>query len=119
MKKILIIEDVEMNRDLLVQLLENSYELSEATDGRMGLEKAGEIRPDLILLDISLPGMDGYEVIGKIREDGELKETPVIAVTAHAMAGDEQKAIDAGCNDYLTKPIDEDELWTKVETLIG
>ncbi len=114
MKKILIVEDVEMNRDLLVQLLEEDYELVEATDGREGLEMAAAERPDLILLDISLPEMDGYEVAGLIRETDDLKGIPIIAVTAHAMAGDQEKAIEAGCTDYLSKPIDEEELWNKV-----
>jgi len=114
MKKILIVEDVEMNRDLLVQLLEEDYELVEATDGQEGLEMAAAERPDLILLDISLPEMDGYEVAGRIRETDDLKEIPIIAVTAHAMAGDQEKAIEAGCTDYLSKPIDEEELWNKV-----
>ena len=119
MKKILIIEDVAMNRDLLVQLLEDTYELFEAIDGQQGLDMAAEIKPDLILLDIQLPEMDGYEVTLKIRADEHLKQTPIIAVTAHAMAGDEHKAFEAGCTDYLTKPIDEDELWSKVEKHIG
>ncbi len=114
MKKVLIVEDVEMNRDLLVQLLEEDYELVEATDGQEGLEMAAAERPDLILLDISLPEMDGYEVAGRIRETDALKEIPIIAVTAHAMAGDQEKAIEAGCTDYLSKPIDEEELWNKV-----
>ena len=114
MKKILIVEDVEMNRDLLVQLLEDDYELSEAVDGVQGLAMAREIKPDLILLDIALPEMDGYEVMKHIRADNEIKDTPIIAVTAHAMEGDEEKALEAGCNDYLPKPIDEEELWSKV-----
>jgi CheY-like chemotaxis protein len=118
MKKILIIEDVEMNRDLLVQLLEDEYELSEAVDGPQGLEMAAQIKPDLILLDISLPEMDGYEVTERIRADAELKDTPIIAVSAHAMAGDAERAIEVGCNDYLTKPVDEDALWEKVGALI-
>ena len=114
MKKILIVEDVEMNRDLLVQLLEDDYELVEAVDGRQGLEMAAGEAPDLILLDISLPEIDGWEVARKIRADERLKHIPIIAVTAHAMTGDEEKAIECGCNDYLAKPIDEDELWEKV-----
>jgi two-component system, cell cycle response regulator DivK len=118
MKKILIVEDVEMNRDLLVQLLEDDYELIEATDGRQGLEMARSERPDLILLDISLPEMDGWEVTKRIREDAAIKGTPIIAVTAHAMAGDREKAMDAGCNGYLSKPIDEDELWKQVAELL-
>jgi len=119
MKKILIVEDVEMNRDLLVQLLEDEYELVEATDGKQGLEMAAQERPDLILLDISLPEMDGWEVTRRIRADARLKQTPIIAVTAHAMAGDEEKAYAQGCNGYLSKPIDEDELWAKVEKQLG
>ena len=115
MKKILIVEDVEMNRDLLVQLLEDDYELVEAVDGKEGLAKATSEKPDLILLDIALPEMDGYEVTRHVRADDAIMDTPIIAVTAHAMAGDEEKAIEVGCNDYLSKPIDEDELWAKVE----
>lgn len=118
MRKILIIEDVEMNRDLLVQLLEDEYELSEAVDGKQGLEMAAQVKPDLILLDISLPEMDGYEVAQRIRGDGDLKDTPIIAVSAHAMAGDAEKAMEVGCNDYLTKPIDEEALWEKVSSHI-
>ena len=118
MKKILIVEDGEMNRDLLVQLLEDNYELVEATNGKQGLKMAAEENPDLILLDITLPGMDGYEVTKQIRREESLKETPIIAVTAHAMTGDEEKALAAGCNDYLCKPIEEEELWTKVEKLL-
>ena len=119
MKKILIVEDVDVNRDLLVQLLEDDYELVEAADGREGLEKATSEKPDLILLDIQIPEMDGYEVTRHIRADDSIKETPIIAVTAHAMAGDQQTAMEAGCNDYLSKPIDEDQLWAKVEKYLG
>lgn len=119
MKKILIVEDVEMNRDLLVQLLEDDYELVEATDGKQGLKMAAQEKPDLILLDISLPEMDGWEVTRRIRADEEIEQIPIIAVTAHAMAGDEEKAYAQGCNAYLSKPIDEDELWARVAELIG
>ena len=118
-KKILIVEDVEMNRDLLVQLLEDDYELAEASDGKEGLEKIGSEKPDLVLLDISLPEMDGYEVTRAVRADTSIADIPIIAVTAHAMAGDEEKALEAGCNDFLTKPIDEEELWQKVEKLLA
>ena len=119
MKKILIVEDVEMNRDILLQLLEDDYELVVAEDGPQGLEMAAAERPDLILLDVGLPEMDGFEVTRRIRADRELKDTPIIAVTAHAMAGDREKALEVGCTDYLAKPIDEDLLWEKVEKLIG
>ena len=119
MKKILIVEDVEMNRDLLVQLLEDDYQLFEAVDGQQGLEMALREKPDLILMDVGLPEMDDWEVTQKIRADADLKQTPIIAVTAHAMSGDEDKALQVGCNDYIAKPIDEDELWEKVEKHIA
>ena len=119
MKKILIVEDVEMNRDLLVQLLEDDYELVEAVDGQQGLELAAQEKPDLILLDVGLPEMDGWEVARRIRADEALEAIPIIAVTAHAMAGDQEKALQAGCNDYIAKPIDEEELWEKVEKHIA
>ena len=119
MKKILIVEDVEMNRDLLVQLLEDDYELVEAVDGQQGLELAAQEKPDLILLDVGLPEMDGWEVARRIRADEVLKAIPIIAVTAHAMAGDQERAFQAGCNDYIAKPIDEEELWEKVEKHIA
>ena len=113
MKKILIVEDGEMDRDLLVQLLEDKFELVETHDGKQGLEMAASERPDLILLDISLPDIDGNEVMRQIRADAAIKDTPIIAVTVNAMA--EEKATEVGCNDYLRKPIHEDELWAKVE----
>ena len=113
-RQILVVEDHADSADLLAQTLEEDYELVEATDGREVLEMAAAERPDLILLDISLPEMDGYEVAGLIRETDDLKGIPIIAVTAHAMAGDQEKAIEAGCTDYLSKPIDEEELWNKV-----
>ena len=119
MKKILIIEDVEWNRDLLVQILEEDYEVVEAEDGTRGLEKARSEQPDLILMDMSLPEMDGWELAGKIRETEGIREIPIIAVTAHAMAGDEDRALEAGCNAYVPKPIDEDELMEKIQELIG
>ena len=119
MKKILIVEDVEINRDLLAQLLEDDYELVEAVDGQQGLEMALLEKPDLILLDVGLPEMDGWEVAQKIRADAALEDIPIIAVTAHAMAGDQDKALQVGCNDYIAKPIDEDELWEKVEKHIA
>ncbi len=104
MKKILIVEDQEMNRDLLVQLLEDDYELAEAVNGREGLEMAAAESPDFILLDISLPEMDGWEVSAKLKEDDQLKNIPVIAVTAHAMAGDEERAYDEGFEAICPNP---------------
>ena len=119
MKKILIVEDVEWNRDLLVQILEEDYETAEASDGREGLEAARAERPDLILMDLSLPEMDGWELAGEIRRSEGIRDVPIIAVTAHAMAGDEDRALEVGCNGYVAKPIDEDELMEKIEGLIG
>jgi len=119
MKKILIVEDVEWNLDLLVQILEEDYVVVEAENGTKGLAMAESESPDLILMDMSLPEMDGWELAGKIRAVESIREVPIIAVTAHAMAGDEEKALEAGCNGYLPKPIDEDLLIEKIGELIG
>jgi two-component system cell cycle response regulator DivK len=110
MKTILIVEDTEINIDLITQLLEDDYSLLFARDGEQGLKMALQNNPDLILMDISLPGIDGYEVTRKIRETK--KNIPIIALSAHAMSGHKQTAIDAGCTDYLTKPIDDKLLFT-------
>jgi two-component system, cell cycle response regulator DivK len=111
MKRILIVEDVEVNRDLLVQFLEEEYTLFLAVDGAEGLAAAARHRPDLILMDLSLPVLDGWEAIRRLKSDAELAPIPVIALTAHAMSGDEERARAAGCDDFLTKPIDEDLLF--------
>lgn len=118
MQKILIVEDVEYNRDLLEQMLEDDYEVVAAVDGETGMEAVLRDRPDLILMDLSLPGIDGWEVTRRIKADDDLRHIPVIAVTAHAMRGDEEKALEAGCDDYLAKPIDEDELLEKIRCLL-
>lgn len=112
---ILVVEDVEINRDLLLQLLEDEYQVVTASDGAEGVEATRRIRPDLVLMDLSLPEMDGWEATRTIKADPELMHIPVIALTAHAMPGDEQKARAAGCDDYLSKPIDEDLLFAKLE----
>jgi CheY-like chemotaxis protein len=119
MKKILVVEDIEFNRELLVQLLEDDYEVVTANDGAAGIEAAEETLPDLILMDLSLPVIDGWEATRRIKSNDRLKHIPVIAVTAHAMQGDEEKARSAGCDDYLTKPIDEDLLIEKLEGFLG
>jgi len=119
MKRILIVEDVELNRDLLIQLLEDDYELTTAADGSAGVEKAGSERPDLILMDLSLPVIDGWEATRRIKADTATAAIPVIAVTAHAMSGDEEKARAAGCDDFMTKPIDEDLLFAKLRRWLG
>ena len=113
MKTILIVEDTELNIDLITQLLEDDYNLLIARDGEQGVDMAKENNPDLILMDISLPVMDGYEATRRIRET--LQSTPIIGLSAHAMSGHAQKAREAGCNDYLTKPVDEDLLITKLK----
>jgi two-component system cell cycle response regulator DivK len=117
--KILIVEDVEYNRDLLVQLLEEEYEVVTAADGAAGIEAAARERPDLILMDLSLPGVDGWEATRRLKARPETEAIPVVALTAHAMQGDEERARACGCDDYLTKPIDEDQLFAKLARLLG
>ncbi len=112
MKTILIVEDTELNIDLITQLLEDEYSLLYARDGAEGVEMALSKNPDLILMDISLPVMDGYEATRKIREAH--KNMPIIGLSAHAMNGHEQSAKAAGCTDYLTKPLDDELLFTKL-----
>ncbi len=118
LKKILIVEDVEFNLDLLIQLLEDDYELVIARDGAMSLDIAESETPDLILMDMSLPVIDGWEATRKIKANQKLRHIPVIGLSAHAMSGDRQKALDAGCNDYLTKPVDENLLAEKIEAFL-
>ena len=117
MKTILIVEDTELNIDLLTQLLEDEYNLIVAIDGAQGVSMAREKNPDLILMDISLPVLDGYEATRQIRTT--MDSTPIIGLSAHAMQGDELRAREAGCNAYLTKPIDEDLLLKKLKEYLG
>ena len=117
MKKILIVEDIDLNIDLLVQFLEDDYDLVIAKDGAQGVNLANEALPDLVLMDISLPGMDGYQAARLIRQS--FPKMPIIGLSAHAMQADIQKAIEAGCCDYLTKPVDDTLLLTKIKTLLG
>ena len=119
MRTILIVEDVDYNRDLLVQLLEEDYRILTEADGAAGVETAARERPDLILMDLSLPVVDGWEATRRLKARPETEAIPVIALTAHAMQGDEEKARACGCDDYLTKPIDEDQLFEKLERLLG
>lgn len=118
MKKILVVEDVDLNRELIVQLLEDTYQVIEAVNGQEGLELAELERPDLILMDLSLPVMDGWEATRRLKAHDELRSIPIIAITAHAMVGDEEKALAAGCDDYLVKPLDENQLFAKVTKLL-
>lgn len=115
MTKILIVDDVELNVELLVQLLEGEYELVVAADGEQGVAAAIKERPDLILMDMSLPNMNGWEATRQIKANATLRDVPVIGVSAHAMSGDRAKAIEAGCDDYLTKPIDDELLFAALE----
>ena len=114
MKKILIVEDVQMNVDLLEQLLEDDYCLSIADNGSEGVDKAAAIQPDLILMDMSLPVIDGYEATRRIRQIPGLQSVVIIGLSAHAMSGDKEKALAAGCDDYLTKPVNEHHLFAKL-----
>jgi two-component system cell cycle response regulator DivK len=118
MKKILVVEDVEFNRDLVVQLLEDDYEIITAADGAEGLRLAERERPDLILMDLSLPILDGWEATRRIKAEVDLKHIPIIALSAHAMTGDEEKARQCGCDDYLSKPLDEDLLFAKIDKFL-
>jgi len=118
--KILIVEDNEMNRDMLSRRLQRrGYEIIVAVDGHQGLEMVSSIMPDLILLDLSLPEIDGWEVTRRIKAETRTNHIPIIALTAHAMTGDREKALAAGCDDYDTKPVELDRLLGKIERLIA
>ena len=119
MKKILIVEDVTLNVELLTQLLEEDYELVVANDGAQGVALAERERPDLILMDMSLPVMDGWEATRRLKANPSLQHIPIVGLSAHAMSGDVEKALAAGCNDYLTKPINDDLLFEKLNRLLG
>lgn len=119
MPRILLVEDNEMNRDMLSRRLERrGFEIAIAVDGRQGVEMAKAGGYDLVLMDMSLPEVDGWEATRQIRAMPETKTLPVIALTAHAMAGDREKAIEAGADDYDTKPIDLTRLLEKIDTLL-
>jgi CheY-like chemotaxis protein len=118
-KKILIVEDVELNRDLLAQLLEDDYALVYAGDGLTALALAARERPDLILMDLSLPKLDGFEATRRLKADPASAAIPVIVLSAHAMKSDAEQARAAGCDDFLTKPIDEDLLFDRIARHLG
>ncbi len=120
MTKVLLVEDNEMNRDMLSRRLERrGYEVVLAEDGDQGLQRAADTRPDLILLDMSLPGVDGWEVARRLKADPATAAISIIALTAHAMAGDRERALQAGCDDYDTKPIELPRLLDKMSTLLA
>jgi CheY-like chemotaxis protein len=119
MAKILLVEDNEMNRDMLSRRLERKgYEVDMAVDGRQGVDKAKTLAYDLVLMDMSLPEIDGWEATRELRADPATKALPIIALTAHAMSGDRERALEAGCNDYDTKPIELSRLLGKMEALL-
>src|SRR5256714_504359 len=119
MAKILLVEDNEMNRDMLSRRLERKgYSVSIALNGAEGLEKARTEAPDLILMDMSLPVMDGWEATRQLKAGETTRHIPVIALTAHAMSSDEQKAHEAGCDDFDTKPVELARLLGKIEALL-
>ena len=118
--KILLVEDNEMNRDMLSRrLIRNGYDIVMAVDGGEGVAKALEIKPDLILMDMSLPVIDGWEATRQLKANEATKSIPVIALTAHAMEQDREKAMGAGCDDFDTKPVDIQRLLGKIQNLIG
>lgn len=119
MKKILIVEDNVMNMDLLFQLLEEQYEVIKAKDGAEGLRLAIEVKPDLILMDMKLPVMNGWETTSKIKAHELTKHIPVIGISSHAMSSDTEKAFEIGCDAYLTKPLDDMLLFEKLKQFLG
>jgi CheY-like chemotaxis protein len=120
MAKILLVEDNEMNRDMLSRrLVRRGYEVVVAVDGRDGVAKARAEAPALVLMDMSLPVLDGWEATQELRADPATRSIPVIALTAHAMAGDREKAMAAGCDDFDTKPIELERLLGKIEALLA
>jgi len=119
MSRILLVEDNEMNRDMLGRRLQRrNFEVIIAVDGLEGIEKAHHDAPDLILMDLSLPGLDGWEAIRRLKSDETTRQIPIIALTAHAMSGDKEKALEAGSDDYDTKPIEFPRLLSKIEALL-
>jgi len=120
MSKILLVEDNEMNRDMLTRRLERKgFEVVIAVDGQAGIDMAASSSPDIILMDLSLPVIDGWEATRRIKADPATQSIPVIALTAHAMAGDEQKALEAGCDDYDTKPVNFKRLLGKIDNFLS
>lgn len=118
-KRILIVEDVELNLDLLVQLLEDQYWLISATDGQSGIDLASRERPDLILMDMSLPVVDGWTATRQIKADPALAHIPIVGLSAHALNSDREQAAAAGCDEYLTKPVDEELLFAAIRRSLG
>ena len=120
MAKVLLVEDNEMNRDMLSRrLVRRGFQVVFAMDGQQGIDLARSERPDIILMDMSLPVIDGWEATRHLKADDATRSVPVIGLTAHAMSGDREKAIEAGCDDYDTKPVELDRLISKIDHLLG
>jgi two-component system, cell cycle response regulator DivK len=120
MAKVLLVEDNEMNRDMLSRrLVRRGFEVVFAVNGKQGVDLARSEKPDIILMDMSLPIMDGWEATRCVKSDDATRSVPVIGLTAHAMSGDREKASEAGCDDYDTKPVELDRLIGKIERLLG
>ena len=117
--RVLLVEDNEMNRDMLARrLTRKGYSVSVALDGQQGMQLAAEMAPDLILMDMSLPVLDGWEASRRLKADPALRGIPILALTAHAMSDDRTKALEAGCDEYDTKPVEFSRLLEKMETLL-
>ena len=120
MTKVLLVEDNEMNRDMLSRrLIRRGFDVVFAVNGKQGVDLARSEKPDIILMDMSLPIMDGWEATRCVKADDATRSVPVIGLTAHAMSGDREKALEAGCDDYDTKPVEFDRLIGKIERLLG
>ena len=120
MARILLVEDNEMNRDMLSRRLSRKgFEVLIAVDGQQGVEKTMSESPDLVLMDMSLPVLDGWEATRRLKAANETRHIPIIALTAHAMSGDREKTLQAGCDDYDTKPIELPRLISKIEALLN
>ncbi len=120
MAKILVVEDNEINRDMMVRRLERrGYLIVTALDGQQGIDLTRSEKPDLVLMDMSLPILDGWEATRRIKNDPNMKEIPVVGLTAHAMVGDREKALKAGCDDYATKPVEFEKLIELINRLIA
>jgi CheY-like chemotaxis protein len=120
MVKVLLVEDNDFNRDMLSRRLKRrGYEIIDAADGEQAVRLAGEHVPDLILMDINLPGMDGWEATRRIKAKQETASIPIIALTAHAMSGDRERTMEAGCDEYETKPVNFDGLLAKMQNLLN
>jgi two-component system cell cycle response regulator DivK len=120
MTKVLLVEDNEMNRDMLSRrLTRRGFHVISAADGRQGVDLARSEKPDIILMDMSLPVLDGWEATRRVKSDDVTRNVPVIGLTAHAMSGDREKALEAGCDEYDTKPVELDRLIDMIEKLLG